>query len=94
MQKSVTDATVTVGILGHCGKQKLTKNEDDLLMIYISMGTPKESADKIFFVEPNIIGMLGDQDNDFIRKIILGINKIQSPYVQTRQRYTWSLVLQ
>ena len=80
MQKPIIDATTKGGIPGYCNEWKLTMNEDGLLSIYVSMGTSNESAHQIFCVGPNSIKMLlGNQDNESIGKLVVGVNKIQSP---------------
>ena len=71
--------TANGGIPGYSDERQLTTEEDDLLKAFARMGASIEYAHEIFQVGPNSIQMLEDLDNEAIGKLVLDINKIQSP---------------
>ena len=80
MSLSVATATANGGIPGYFDERQLNTEEDNLLTAYTTrMGASIESAHEIFRVGPSSIQMLEDLDNEAIGKLVLGINKIQSP---------------
>ena len=79
---SVTTATANGGTPGYCDKRQLTAEEDDLLTAYTRMGSSIESTHEIICVGPNSIQMLEDLNNEAIGKLVLCINKIESPACQ------------